>query len=394
MRKTVKVRTDKGKLLLDFYYKNVRCREYLGIENTKQNWRFAERLASEIEQKILLDTLDYVEYFPESKKLELFGISRKKEYLFSEYANKWYNTQLKKYEASLISKSTLKQYEYGINKIKLTGFYFKKVDDIKKKEIEEFIIDLKAKGLKSKSINNILTPIRLIFNSMYEEELVNDNIMLKIKNIRQEKVDIDPFNREEVLRFLEYSKNKYPETYPLIATMVFTGMRVSEVLGMKWENIDFNDNTYTVKSVIVKGEIKETTKTVESKRVINLPDILVEILKKHKTNTFLKSEFVFLNRYNNPFTKTANINKVYWKPMLNKLGIRYREIRQLRHTHAILSILAGDNPHDIAKRLGHSNLLTFFNRYAKYLKDYQNESKLQNYIFAEYCQNLNVKNFK
>ncbi|WP_041223650.1 hypothetical protein [Deferribacter desulfuricans] len=75
--------------------------------------------------------------------------------------------------------------------------------------------------------------------------------------------------------------------------------------------------------------------------------------------------------------------------MLKKSGIRYREIRQLRHTHAILSILAGDNPHDIAKRMGHSNLLTFFNGYAKYLKEYQSESKLTKFLFSndDFCRN-------
>ena len=51
--KTVKVRTDKNKLFLDFWYKDIRCREYLGINNTKTNERYAHRLAAEIEQKIL-----------------------------------------------------------------------------------------------------------------------------------------------------------------------------------------------------------------------------------------------------------------------------------------------------------------------------------------------------
>ena len=64
------------------------------------------------------------------------------------------------------------------------------------------------------------------------------------------------------------------------------------------------------------------------------------------------------------------------RPALKELGIKYRDMKQLRHTHAILSLIAGDNPHDVAKRLGHTSLQMLFTKYARFLKGEEKESKL------------------
>ena len=55
----------------------------------------------------------------------------------------------------------------------------------------------------------------------------------------------------------------------------------------------------------------------------------------------------------------------------------------MRHTHAILSLIAGDNPHDVAKRLGHKDLQTLFTRYAKFLKSPFQETKLDTFLQKE-----------
>ena len=90
----------------------------------------------------------------------------------------------------------------------------------------------------------------------------------------------------------------------------------------------------------------------------------------------MKSEFVFINYYGKPYQKSTHIINNYWKPVLKELGIKYRDLRQLRHTHAILSLIARDNPHDVARRLGHTSLQMLFNRYAKFLNVREEESNL------------------
>ncbi len=71
--KTVRVRKDKNRLFLDFYYRDVRCREYLNVQAGKEGRRYAERQAKLLEQQILDGNFEYAEWFPNSKKCRLFN---------------------------------------------------------------------------------------------------------------------------------------------------------------------------------------------------------------------------------------------------------------------------------------------------------------------------------
>lgn len=96
---------------------------------------------------------------------------------------------------------------------------------------------------------------------------------------------------------------------------------------------------------------------------------MIEILRRQKAKTFLRSEFIFINKYGDPYTSTGNIIRDYWKPALKKLGISYRIMYQCRHTFASLSLLAGDPPAKVSKQLGHTTQQMVWRRYAKYIKD-------------------------
>jgi integrase len=120
----------------------------------------------------------------------------------------------------------------------------------------------------------------------------------------------------------------------------------------------------------------------------------MKALRNHKQYTFMKSDFIFCNQYGDPWVSSDNIMRQVWEPMLKKLGIAYRIIYQCRHTHASLSILAGDNLAHIAERMGHKNVGTLITRYAKYVKSVQFEQpKIGSFLssqdtnLSEYCQN-------
>ena len=139
------------------------------------------------------------------------------------------------------------------------------------------------------------------------------------------------------------------------------------MLAMKWENFDFNTWEYHIKENRVEGRLT-TPKTRESKRIIKIPKLLQHAILEHKKYSFMKSDFVFITSYGKPYHKSTHLIKNYWRPALKELGIKYRDMKQLRHTHAILSLIAGDNPHDAAKRLGHTSLQMLFTKYARFFE--------------------------
>jgi len=84
---------------------------------------------------------------------------------------------------------------------------------------------------------------------------------------------------------------------------------------------------------------------------------------RHKQFTYLKSEWLFLTYEGNPFMKTDNIIKTYWRPCLKALDIKYRTLYQTRHTFACLMLDVGENINWIKKMLGHRTLDMIMRRY-------------------------------
>lgn len=366
------------KLWLNFVYKGVRCYESLGIEDTKSNRKYAQRLLAEIQNKIEFDTFKYDEYFPNSKKLKLFNLVPTKTNYVKNVVTEFIKTKENKYEANIISHSSLRN-----NKGELLHFnsYFGDylIDKINQIDIENWIVEL-AKGRKSKTINNILSTVKQLFKYAKAKGYIEYDPSENVNFLREEKPDIEPFSLHEMNAILEFFKENKPKIYPLIAFLFYTGCRTGECLAAKWENLDSNTWTYHIKESFSDHRLTKT-KTKNSNRIIDIIAPLQEVLRSHKLKTFMKSDFMFLNQYGKPFKSSGKILCQHWKPALKRLGIKYRSIYQTRHTYAVLSLIAGENPHYVSKQLGHVNMQMLFTKYARYIENYKHtESKFANYV--------------
>lgn len=397
--KTVRVRKDKDRLLLDFYYHDVRCREYLSVQSNKEGRRYAERQAKLLEQELLDGCFEYAEWFPNSKKCRLFNSVRKANKTFEEVAEEWKEQIERLNRAGELKCSTLRNYK---NSLKSINEYFSafEMQNITKSLADDFKFQLLDKPLSKKSINNKLTPLRRIFDYAYEMGYVEHNVMDRVKNFTLELPEIEPFNQLEVAAILNHLQKNNPKFHAMFVILFHTGMRIGEVLAMKWKNFDEMFCSYHVKEHFTEKRL-DTPKTKASKRIVPLTDEAMKALRNHKQYTFMKSDFIFCNQYGDPWVSSDNIMRQVWEPMLKKLGIAYRIIYQCRHTHASLSILAGDNLAHIAERMGHKNVGTLITRYAKYVKSVQfQQPKIGSFLsnsghdlqsvghnLSEYCQN-------
>ena len=69
-----RLESDHGRLLVSFQFNGVRCREYLDLDDTRDNRRTGARTVNEIECELKAGKFDYAARFPESRRLERFGI--------------------------------------------------------------------------------------------------------------------------------------------------------------------------------------------------------------------------------------------------------------------------------------------------------------------------------
>lgn len=162
-----------------------------------------------------------------------------------------------------------------------------------------------------------------------------------------------------------------------IRTLLFTGLRRGELLGLEWSDINFKTGTMQIMRNLLylpeKGIYTDTTKTATSKRFIKLSNTVLEDLRKYKVWQ-LERRFEIGDKW-------ENANRVFTNPMGKPLNpdvltgqfrefmkkhseLPYITLHSLRHTNATLQVAGGVPVTTIAKRLGHSNSSTTMKIYA------------------------------
>ncbi len=375
----VRVRKETGKLYLDFMYAGHRCREQTILTDTSANRKQVEALLSKVQAKILLDELDYAEFFPGSlnlKKIQQKQMSgfeasndinldckQKNTPLFSDFADQWF------LEVKIEWRSShTRNVESIIESSLKPSFKNKRTGDVTKADILEARNQMArrkgrgASGLMSaKSINNHMTILRMILTEAadrYEFE----NPFRNIKPLKLQKVHIEPFSLTEVETILQTVREDYRNYYLL---RFYTGMRTGEIDGLKWEFVDFERREILVRETLINGET-EYTKTNGSQREIPMFGPVYEALKAQHAATGKLSKFVFCNSEAKPLDHN-NVTKRVWYPLLRALKLKKRRPYQTRHTAATLLLASGENPEWVARTLGHSSTEMLFKVYSRYI---------------------------
>ncbi|MCL5427113.1 MAG: tyrosine-type recombinase/integrase [Gammaproteobacteria bacterium] len=377
----VRQRKETGKLYLDFFYQGLRLREQTALKDTPTNRKKVEQLLAKVEAKILLDDLDYAEFFPGSKNLQKLGLNNAAKNqslqaaqientqptvetpLFNDFSDQWFDESKIQWRASharnvsSILDSSLKP-----------AFGKKPIGDISKADIMAFRTRLaKRKGrgttglVSPKTINSHMSILRMVLDEA-AERFDFETPYKNIKPLKLQKTHIEPFSLHEVQRIIDNVRADYCNYYTV---RFFTGMRTGEVDGLKWKNIDFAKREILVRETLINGET-EYTKTDGSQREIPMFGQVYDALKTQYAATGHMSQYVFCNQLGQPLDHN-NVTKRVWYPLLKSLGLTKRRPYQTRHTAATLFLASGENPEWVARMLGHSSTEMLFKVYSRYV---------------------------
>lgn len=161
---------------------------------------------------------------------------------------------------------------------------------------------------------------------------------------------------------------------------IYTGARVSELAGLTWEDLDYDENTVNIdKQVIRNNDYAESpTKTPESVRTIPVPHSLLEEMKPLRAKG---DHYVFYTLRNKPISSAA-VNKILRTICAKiKIPVESAHIHELRHAHVALLLDAGVDVISISRRLGHANVKVTMDTYA-YLIDEQKDRNDKKIIAA------------
>ena len=320
---------------------------------TPKNLVYAHKLAAEIREKIKHGTFSYADYFPASLHATT-GVGTS----VGEHLDLWYGLQTKE-------SSTLKGYRIAKDWWK-RHIGSKPIKSLKHSDILAALAT--EPTWTGKTRNNKTSVLRLALVLAMKDELITSNPIDGLESAPHQRKRPDPFSMEEVEAILSGLHDKHgPQITNYFGLKFFTGLRTSESLALKWENIDWRSSQMLVSEAIVLGEHKDNTKTNVS-RLVDLNSRALAYLKAQKKHSFLRKDgWVF------PDPKTGERwvddwtpREMYWRPTLKRLGIRYRSPYQTRHTYATMILMAGAAPAYGANQLGHS-VEMFLRTYAKWL---------------------------
>lgn len=371
----VTARKETGKLVIDFTYRGVRCREQTALADTAQNRKRAGAVIDRIKAAIAAGSFVYGEFFPGSLLAARFGPSAKPQPLaletltdsipstptFRTFTAQWLAEHQVEWR-----RSHIKVLNSTLDGHLLPHFGDQPVGAITKADVLAFrakLAELPGRAnakMSNKRINGILAPLRQILNDAADRHgFVSPTASLRPLRIR--KTDVEPFTLDEVQRLLGVARPDYRDYFTV---RVFTGLRTGECHGLKWKYVDFDNRLILVRETFVLGE-DEYTKTDSSQREIQMTQVVFEALQRQHAATG-EHDYVFCNRDGKPLDN-KNFSDRVWYPLLRHLGLSPRRPYQMRHTAATLWLASGEAPEWIARQLGHSSTEMLFRVYSRYV---------------------------
>ena len=219
-------------------------------------------------------------------------------------------------------------------------------------------------GLSDSTVKDIITLLKSVSKFARSEYDLKD-ICENLKLSQFKKNDIQILTNSERKKLETYLLDKLTMPNLCILLSLYTGLRVGEICGLKWEDIDIkNGCLFVIRTVerISLGNGKtivviEPPKTESSIRKVYIPHFIVALLKKYKDNP----EKYILSGKTEP--KEPRFLQYRFKTIIKKLNIKDLSFHSLRHTYASMCIEKGFDPKTLSELLGHSDVKITLNTY-------------------------------
>lgn len=327
---------------------------------------------------------------------------------------------------------TLDKYNDAIGHFILPALGHLKLTEIKPHSINKFLVDLtrdgcrhdgKPGGYSKGTIHKISNVLSSILRTATEWEVIERNPCDPVRVKAEDTADkIKFFTPQQTAIFLDYiehpftirtrghsrvddtgkpytvgdytSTKELPTQLKVLFTLaIYSGLRKGEILALKWEDVDFENNTVAVTkaAAMVKGEqIVKVPKTRNSYRVVSIPHSVTEKLRKLQleqtryrlsVGDYWQGEgWIFtqdngrMMNYSTPYKSLQDILSHYNADKAESDKLPMIPFHGLRHTTATLQIAAGTDVRTVSSIMGHRETSTTMNIYAHNLKTAEQEA--------------------
>lgn len=219
-----------------------------------------------------------------------------------------------------------------------------------KGRVERIEAENQPKGLSAKTVWNINQVISSAMDFAVAQKIISENPCKNVSLPKIEHKEMQTIPAERLQAFLEEAKAS--GIYEMYYIELSTGLRRGELLGLKWEDIDWKNRIIKVRRQVarVNGEIVEAPlKTKNSYRAVSISPQAIEVLKQQAAKTH--DAYVFPSPNGGPISPDSVNNML--KRVLERAGIPKVRFHDLRHTFATLALQNGVDIKTVSGMLGH-----------------------------------------
>jgi integrase len=291
----------------------------------------------------------------------------------ADYLNTW----LQDYCKSSLSPRTLQLYSYicrihlipSIGKLTLT--------ELKPQHLQKLYSEKLSSGLSTRTVQICHVVIHKALRNALRINLLSRNVADAVDKPKIQRPEMHPMTESDLNRFLDAAKQG--NYYSLFYAYLFTGMRRSELLAVRWCDVDLLGMQISVSRTMqyLNGVENHVTfkepKSKNSRRLISLSPSSVLVLEEHrKAQEAMRAclelppvndkDLVFSHCDGSPLLPDSITHA--WVKLVRKCGLKGIRLHDARHTHATIMLKQGVHPKVVQERLGHSTISTTLDTYS------------------------------
>ena len=313
----------------------------------------------------------------------------------------WMDRWLENYARPPIKHSTYCSYELYVRvhiKPQIGGLY---MNTLRADDLQAFFNECgkngnqaRKGGLAPKTLTNLRNMMHMAFGQAVKNHLLQENLIEDIRLPKATKTEMRVLSREEQRRLMTAARlAPEPAAFGIIFDM-FTGLRLGELCGLRWENVDMENKSFLIcetrnrlpnhdDSIAASTTVKTTptTKTDNSRRRVFIMDELfhdfemyrsIQMSIKEQDYCYNPDGYVFCQENGSPYEPRTYQD--LFKRCIRQAGIADANFHSLRHTFATRSLEQGMDVVTLSRLLGHANPSITLDKYGHALDDHKRDS--------------------
>jgi integrase len=360
------VLSDKNRLLLQFYWRGERFREYIGLADTTANRRDLKKKWRLLRAQIENGTFDYLEWFPNGSKADRF---RKPKYeatpLLQDYLRDFHRHRCPyRSDGTLIEGHIPKPSTWRKDGERIEGKLIPSIGSIPLSDLDRPTLrDLQSQLLQSggskgqplspKTVTNIMGILHCALEQAVEDEVIAKNPCPLLKGGRHLGTAPDPFTKEEIRTILAALPSRWHGFYRV---WFATGMRSNEIVALQWRDLDWNLQLISVeRGFFARDRIDAGSKTPRRELSLMGDSEVFDIFRREKNRSFASGQpaQIFTDDAGKRLNQES-LHKQVFAPTLRKTGIRHRGSYAIRDTFISQALREGADINAVAKFCGTS----------------------------------------